>query len=59
MESIRTGLNVLELGSGSVAASMARVVLADAGARVVKVEQPEGDRRCRRQRYQRGAPPCL
>jgi crotonobetainyl-CoA:carnitine CoA-transferase CaiB-like acyl-CoA transferase len=44
MESICGGLNVLELGSGSVAASIAGVVLADAGARVVKVEPPEGDR---------------
>lgn len=38
------GLNVLELGSSSVAASMTGMVLADAGARVVKVEPPEGDR---------------
>src|SRR5271155_3537722 len=44
MESICAGLNVLELGSGSVAASIAGVVLADAGARVVKVEPAEGDR---------------
>jgi crotonobetainyl-CoA:carnitine CoA-transferase CaiB-like acyl-CoA transferase len=44
MDSICAGLNVLELGSGSVAASMAGVVLADAGARVIKVEPPEGDR---------------
>ena len=44
MESICAGLNVLELGSGSGAASIAGVVLADAGARVVKVEPPEGDR---------------
>ncbi|MGZ8745896.1 MAG: CoA transferase [Mycobacterium sp.] len=39
-----TGLNVLEIGSGSVAASIAGVVLADAGARVVKLEPPAGDR---------------
>ena len=44
MESICTGLNVLELGSGSVAASIAGVVLADAGARVIKIEPPDGDR---------------
>jgi crotonobetainyl-CoA:carnitine CoA-transferase CaiB-like acyl-CoA transferase len=44
MESICAGLNVLELGSGSVAASIAGVVLADAGARVIKIEPPEGDR---------------
>jgi crotonobetainyl-CoA:carnitine CoA-transferase CaiB-like acyl-CoA transferase len=44
MESICAGLNVLELGSGSVAASIAAVVLADADARVIKVEPPDGDR---------------
>lgn len=44
MKAMCAGLNVLELGSGSVAASIAGVVLADAGARVVKVEPPEGDR---------------
>ncbi|MCT7657195.1 CaiB/BaiF CoA transferase family protein [Mycobacterium deserti] len=44
MESICAGLNVVEFGSGSVAASIAGVVLADAGARVLKVESPEGDR---------------
>ncbi|MGZ8815527.1 MAG: CoA transferase, partial [Mycobacterium sp.] len=44
MGSICTGLNVLEIGSGSVAASIAGVVLADAGARVVKLEPPAGDR---------------
>jgi crotonobetainyl-CoA:carnitine CoA-transferase CaiB-like acyl-CoA transferase len=38
------GLNVVELGSGSVAASMAGMVLADSGARVVKLEPPDGDR---------------
>jgi crotonobetainyl-CoA:carnitine CoA-transferase CaiB-like acyl-CoA transferase len=41
---ILEGLNVLELGSGSVAASIAGVVLADAGARVIKIEPPDGDR---------------
>ena len=44
MGAICEGLNVVELGSGSVAASMAGMVLADAGARVVKIEPPEGDR---------------
>jgi crotonobetainyl-CoA:carnitine CoA-transferase CaiB-like acyl-CoA transferase len=44
MESICDGLNVVELGSGSIAASIAGVVLADAGARVIKVEPLEGDR---------------
>jgi crotonobetainyl-CoA:carnitine CoA-transferase CaiB-like acyl-CoA transferase len=38
------GLNVLELGAGSTGASMAGMVLADAGARVIKVEPPSGDR---------------
>ncbi|MBV9512089.1 MAG: CoA transferase, partial [Caulobacteraceae bacterium] len=37
-------MNVIELGSGSVAASIAGMVLADAGARVIKLEAPEGDR---------------
>jgi crotonobetainyl-CoA:carnitine CoA-transferase CaiB-like acyl-CoA transferase len=41
---ICTGLNVLEMGSGSIGASLAGQVLADAGARVVKVEPREGDR---------------
>jgi crotonobetainyl-CoA:carnitine CoA-transferase CaiB-like acyl-CoA transferase len=44
MADICDALNILELGSGSIAASMAGMVLADAGARVVKVEPPEGDR---------------
>lgn len=44
MVRILDGLNVLELGSGSGAASIAGVVLADAGARVIKVEPPDGDR---------------
>ena len=44
MADICDGLNVLELGSGSIAASMTGMVLADAGARVVKVEPPGGDR---------------
>jgi crotonobetainyl-CoA:carnitine CoA-transferase CaiB-like acyl-CoA transferase len=38
------GLNVLELGAGSTGASIAGMVLADAGARVVKAEPPCGDR---------------
>jgi crotonobetainyl-CoA:carnitine CoA-transferase CaiB-like acyl-CoA transferase len=44
MNGICAGLNVLELGSGSAAASIAGVVLADAGARVIKIEPPDGDR---------------
>ncbi len=44
MSGICTGLNVIEMGAGSVAASMAGMVLADAGARVIKIEPPEGDR---------------
>ena len=44
MTGICDSLNVLELGSGSAAASIAGMVLADAGARVIKVERPEGDR---------------
>jgi crotonobetainyl-CoA:carnitine CoA-transferase CaiB-like acyl-CoA transferase len=38
------GLTVLELGAGSISASFAGMHLADNGARVVKVEPPEGDR---------------
>ncbi len=38
------GLTVLEFGAGSYAASLAGVLLADNGARVVKVEPPQGDR---------------
>jgi crotonobetainyl-CoA:carnitine CoA-transferase CaiB-like acyl-CoA transferase len=44
MNRICEGLNVLEIGSGSVAASIAGVVVADAGARVIKIEPPDGDR---------------
>ena len=44
MNRICAGLNVLELGSGSAAASIAGVVFADAGARVIKIEPPDGDR---------------
>ena len=44
MDGICAGLNVLELGSGSAAAAIAGVVLADAGARVIKIEPPDGDR---------------
>ena len=43
MAEICDGLNVLEMGAGSIASSMAGMVLADAGARVIKVEPPEGD----------------
>jgi len=44
MTGICEGLRVLELGSGSVAASITGMVLADAGAQVLKIEAPEGDR---------------
>ena len=44
METICGGLRVVEIGSGSVAAALTGVVLADAGARVIKVEPPSGDR---------------
>jgi crotonobetainyl-CoA:carnitine CoA-transferase CaiB-like acyl-CoA transferase len=37
-------LQVIELGAGSIAASLAGMILADNGARVVKLEPPEGDR---------------
>ena len=36
------GLQVIEMGSGSIAASFAGMLLADNGARVVKVEPPDG-----------------
>jgi crotonobetainyl-CoA:carnitine CoA-transferase CaiB-like acyl-CoA transferase len=38
------GLNILEMGSGSIPASLAGMLLADNGARVVKIEPPDGDR---------------
>lgn len=38
------GLVVLELGSGSIAGALCGMLLADNGARVLKVEPPEGDR---------------
>ena len=38
------GLNVLEMGSASIPAALAGMLLADNGARVVKVEPPDGDR---------------
>jgi crotonobetainyl-CoA:carnitine CoA-transferase CaiB-like acyl-CoA transferase len=44
MATICDGLNILELGAGSTAGSMAGLVFADAGARVLKVEPPDGDR---------------
>ncbi|WP_255725160.1 CaiB/BaiF CoA-transferase family protein [Frankia sp. Cj3] len=37
-------MTVLELGAGSIASSLAGMILADNGARVLKVEPPEGDR---------------
>jgi crotonobetainyl-CoA:carnitine CoA-transferase CaiB-like acyl-CoA transferase len=36
-------LRVIELGAGSIAAAFAGMILADNGARVIKVEPPEGD----------------
>ena len=44
MTTICEGLNVIEVGSASAASAMAGMVLADAGARVIKVEPPDGDR---------------
>ena len=43
MPAICGELNVIEMGAGSIASSMAGMVLADAGARVIKIEPPEGD----------------
>lgn len=43
MNDICAGLTVLEFGSGSPAGSIAGMILADAGARVIKIEPPEGD----------------
>ena len=37
------GLTVLEVGSGSMASSLVGMLFADNGARVVKLEPPEGD----------------
>jgi crotonobetainyl-CoA:carnitine CoA-transferase CaiB-like acyl-CoA transferase len=44
MTTICDGLVVLELGSGSVAGALCGMLLVDNGARVLKVEPPEGDR---------------
>src|SRR3954447_4104836 len=44
MQPVLEGLTVLEFGAGSQAAALAGVLLADNGARVIKVEPPEGDR---------------
>ena len=41
---ICAGLTVVEVGTGSIASSLAGMILADNGARVVKIEPPEGDR---------------
>jgi crotonobetainyl-CoA:carnitine CoA-transferase CaiB-like acyl-CoA transferase len=43
MTEICAGLTVVEMGSGSEAAAIAGMVLADAGARVIKIEAPGGD----------------
>ena len=44
MAQICEGWSVVELGTGSIAASLAGMILADNGARVLKVEPPAGDR---------------
>ncbi len=41
---ICSGLNVVEVGTASMAASMAGMMFADNGARVIKIEPPTGDR---------------
>src|SRR5689334_8583967 len=38
------GLVVIEMGAGSIPAALAGMLLADNGARVLKIEPPEGDR---------------
>ena len=43
MVEICSGLTVIEMSSGSPAAAIAGMVLADAGARVIKIEAPGGD----------------
>jgi crotonobetainyl-CoA:carnitine CoA-transferase CaiB-like acyl-CoA transferase len=42
-EPICSGIVVVEAGGGSIAGSLAGMVLADNGARVIKLEPPEGD----------------
>ena len=44
------GLQVIEMGAGSIGAAFAGMLLADNGARVLKVEPPDGDRLRRRHR---------
>jgi crotonobetainyl-CoA:carnitine CoA-transferase CaiB-like acyl-CoA transferase len=48
MSEICAGLTVVEMGSGSPAAAIAGMILADAGARVIKIEVPGGDAMRRR-----------
>ncbi|MGE0385387.1 MAG: CaiB/BaiF CoA transferase family protein [Gammaproteobacteria bacterium] len=43
-EPICSGLTVVELGAGSAPGSIAGMMLADNGARVLKIEPPQGDR---------------
>lgn len=43
LEPVLEGVTVLEFGAGSHASSLAGVLLADNGARVIKVESPQGD----------------
>ena len=42
--SVCDGLVVIEMGAGSIAASLAGMIFADNGARVLKIEPPDGDR---------------
>ena len=44
MTSVLEGVTVLELGAGSMPTSIAGMLFADNGARVLKIEPPEGDR---------------
>ena len=44
MTSVLEGITVLEFGAGSMPASIAGMLCADNGARVLKVEPPGGDR---------------
>lgn len=43
MAGVCDGLNVVEMGSGSIPGAVVGMIMADYGARVVKIEPPEGD----------------